>query len=60
MISPLTDVVYGQYARGARIKPVTVNLGSGAQGHWIGNKDAKNVLIWYHGEYYPYPPGHVV
>lgn len=27
----------------------TVDLEHGAKGHWIGDKDALNVLIWYHG-----------
>jgi hypothetical protein len=48
-ISPTTDVMYEQYARSARVTPQTLDLGHGAKGHWIGNKDAQNVLIWYHG-----------
>lgn len=27
----------------------TVDLEHGAKGHWIGDKNALNVLIWYHG-----------
>lgn len=27
----------------------TVPLKDGASGHWIGDKNAKNVLIYYHG-----------
>lgn len=42
--------MYEKYARSIRIAPTTVAFGSnGAKGHWIGNKDAKHVLIWYHG-----------
>ncbi|POR35140.1 Lipase/thioesterase family protein [Tolypocladium paradoxum] len=48
-ISPATDVLYERYARSARVKPETVDLGHGAKGHWIGDKHAQNVLIWYHG-----------
>lgn len=48
---PTTDEVYEQYARTAGIKPQTVDLGNGAKGHWVGDKNAKNVLIWYHGKY---------
>ncbi|KHN97391.1 Alpha/beta hydrolase fold-3 [Metarhizium album ARSEF 1941] len=49
-ISPLTEVVYLQYARSAKVKPETVALGAGgARAHWLGNKEAANVLIWYHG-----------
>ncbi|KAG5984134.1 hypothetical protein E4U55_005933 [Claviceps digitariae] len=49
LILPLTNVVYKQYARSVKMKPDTVDLGNGALGHWLGSKDAKNVLIWYHG-----------
>lgn len=42
--------MYEQYARSARVTPQTVDLGChGAKGHWIGNKNAKHVLVWYHG-----------
>jgi hypothetical protein len=31
-----------------------VELEYGGKGHWIGDKNAKNVLTWYHGKiYYP-------
>ena len=46
----MTDVVYEQYARSARVRPVTVVLGHGAKGHWIGNPNSQTVLIWYHGK----------
>ncbi|KAG5912996.1 hypothetical protein E4U61_007555 [Claviceps capensis] len=55
LILPLTSVVYTQYARSANMKPETVDLGHGAQGHWLGSKNAKNVLIWYHGGGYCLP-----
>ena len=51
-ISPATDVLYEKYARSMRLIPETVDLGNGAKGHWIGDKTAQNVLIWYHGEFY--------
>lgn len=42
--------MYETYARSRRVAPQTVDLGChGAKGHWIGSKDAKHVLIWYHG-----------
>lgn len=50
-ISPPTNKMYLRYARSAHFKPESVPLGNGAQGHWIGDKNAKNVLIWYHGQY---------
>lgn len=51
-ISPPTNKMYLRYARSAHFKPESVPLGNGAQGHWIGDKNAKNVLIWYHGQYF--------
>ncbi|KAM3512730.1 hypothetical protein MY11210_003604 [Beauveria gryllotalpidicola] len=49
LVSPNTDIIYNQYARARNFKPDTVALAHGAQGHWVGNKNATNVLIWYHG-----------
>ncbi|TQW00826.1 hypothetical protein V2A60_001866 [Cordyceps javanica] len=49
LISPNTDIIYKHYARARKFKPDTVALAHGAQGHWVGNKNATNVLIWYHG-----------
>jgi hypothetical protein len=34
-----------------RVPPQNVDLGDGASGHWVGNKNAKNVLIWIHGTF---------
>ncbi|KYK58891.1 hypothetical protein DCS_00018 [Drechmeria coniospora] len=44
--------MYARYARSSRsgIGAVeSVDVGHGAKGHWIGDKNARNVLIWYHG-----------
>ncbi|KAM3517347.1 hypothetical protein NHJ13051_009060 [Beauveria bassiana] len=49
LVSPNTDIIYNQYARARNFKPDTVTLAHGAQGHWVGNKNATNVFIWYHG-----------
>jgi len=48
---PSSDKVYEQYARKARVQAQTVQLENGALGHWIGDRNAKNVMIWYHGEF---------
>lgn len=32
-----------------RLPAETVTLPHGAVGHWFGKKDAKNVLVYYHG-----------
>ncbi|OJJ73584.1 hypothetical protein ASPBRDRAFT_122302 [Aspergillus brasiliensis CBS 101740] len=44
-----TDEVYRQFMAGRGLQPQTVPLNHGAKGHWIGNMNAKNVLIYYHG-----------
>ncbi|KAM3446556.1 hypothetical protein MY3296_009545 [Beauveria thailandica] len=49
LVSPNTDIIYNQYARSRNLQPDTVALAHGAQGHWVGNKNATNVFIWYHG-----------
>ncbi|OAA60824.1 lipase/thioesterase [Cordyceps fumosorosea ARSEF 2679] len=49
VVSPNTDIIYKQYARSRKFEPETVALAHGAQGHWVGNKNATNVLIWFHG-----------
>lgn len=46
---PTTNKIYDQYVRKSRLSPDTVNLGHGALGHWVGDKNAENVLVWYHG-----------
>lgn len=48
---PGTDEVYEQYVRSKGIKPQSVNLMHGAKGHWVGDPNAENVLIWYHGRF---------
>ncbi|PGH06482.1 hypothetical protein GX51_02306 [Blastomyces parvus] len=48
-LNPPTNQVYELFATKRGFKPQTVQLDHGAQGHWIGNKDAKNVLIYFHG-----------
>ncbi|KAF3401630.1 hypothetical protein F1880_010106 [Penicillium rolfsii] len=48
-LSSSTDELYERYARSVRRSPQSVDLESGGKGHWIGDRNAKNVLIWYHG-----------
>ncbi|CRG91329.1 DNA-directed RNA polymerase subunit beta'' [Talaromyces islandicus] len=48
-ISPSTSTEYKMYTWRKGVQNQTVDLGEKATGHWVGNKDAKNVLIWYHG-----------
>jgi hypothetical protein len=45
-----TSDVYTAFMEGGGQAPETVKLAHGAVGHWVGNKNAKNVLTYYHGE----------
>lgn len=49
MNNPTSDT-YAAFMQQKGLQPETVTLKHGAQGHWLGNKDAKNVLIYYHGK----------
>ncbi|KJK65720.1 Ae [Aspergillus parasiticus SU-1] len=49
LASPSTESIYLRYMRSARLTPQSVDLGTGAKGHWLGDKNAKKVLVWYHG-----------
>lgn len=44
-----TDKAYETFAKQKKISPQNVSLNHGAKGHWIGNKDAKKVIVYYHG-----------
>jgi hypothetical protein len=44
-----TTPLYLQFAKDRGFAPETTTLPSGTQAHWIGNKSAKKVLLWYHG-----------
>ncbi|EAU29350.1 conserved hypothetical protein [Aspergillus terreus NIH2624] len=44
-----SNKVYDLYVRKAKKIADTVDLGHGALGHWIGDRKAENVLVWYHG-----------
>ncbi|PGH16525.1 hypothetical protein AJ79_01630 [Helicocarpus griseus UAMH5409] len=49
LIMPPTNKIYERYVKKTRQPVQSVELPHGVQGHWIGDKNAKNVLIWYHG-----------
>ncbi|PYH99657.1 alpha/beta hydrolase fold protein [Aspergillus ellipticus CBS 707.79] len=44
-----TDETYRQFMTEQGLQPDTVPLKYGAKGHWIGNKNAKTVVVYYHG-----------
>jgi hypothetical protein len=44
-----TTPVYLKFCKDHGITPDSITLPSGTQAHWIGNKNAKKVLIYFHG-----------
>lgn len=46
---PSTETVYNQITTSAGSEPETISLPHDALGHWIGNKDARFVLIYFPG-----------
>ncbi|KAG5989080.1 hypothetical protein E4U43_004571 [Claviceps pusilla] len=46
---PNTSVTYQQQAKAMQMTSCVVELPHGARGNWIGDPDAKHVLVWYHG-----------
>lgn len=49
-VLPPSNKIYEQFAKKARVQPQSVELGHGALGHWVGDRNATNVLVWFHGE----------
>ncbi|OKL61993.1 hypothetical protein UA08_02543 [Talaromyces atroroseus] len=45
---PSTITTYKFFIWGHGLKDQSIALGEGATGHWLGNPNAKNVLIWIH------------
>ncbi|GFG12123.1 arylacetamide deacetylase-like 2 [Aspergillus udagawae] len=59
-IAPSTSKAYEQSMTKQGLQAQTVTLKLGARGHWIGNPNAKNVVIYYHGGGFAIgsPPAH--
>ncbi|KAJ4356585.1 uncharacterized protein N0V89_004620 [Didymosphaeria variabile] len=55
-----TTETYLNFCKDNGIAPESVTLSSGTQAHWLGNKNAKRVLLWFHGGGYVVAatPGH--
>ncbi|KAE8144388.1 Alpha/Beta hydrolase protein [Aspergillus avenaceus] len=56
-----TSDVYSTFMKQKNLHPETVPLEHGAQGHWIGNPEAKYVVVYYHGGGFALPgfPNHL-
>lgn len=50
-ILPPTNKIYERHARKTGQVAETVKLEAGGLGHWIGDRNATNVIVWYHGAY---------
>jgi hypothetical protein len=48
-LSPPTETVYLNFARDKNFQPDTDVLPSGVKVHWIGNKSAEKVFLYFHG-----------
>ncbi|EAW13596.1 lipase/thioesterase family protein [Aspergillus clavatus NRRL 1] len=48
-VTPPSNKIYEQYIKKTKRLSQTIELGKGSFGHWIGDANANNVLIWYHG-----------
>jgi hypothetical protein len=46
-----TTAIYQSFANANKFAPESITLPSGTQAHWIGNKNAKKVFLYYHGMY---------
>ena len=44
-----TTPTYLKFAKETGFAPDSITLPSGTQAHWIGNKNAKKVLLFFHG-----------
>lgn len=50
-MSPPTTDVYTSVMQKRGLKPEIVSLPHDTEGFWLGNKNAKNVVIYYHGTF---------
>lgn len=50
--APTADV-YATTMKKHGLQPETVDLPHDAKGLWLGNKNAKKVVVYYHGSYSP-------
>lgn len=51
-LTTTTDKVYNYISRTKQATPKTVDLGSDALGHWVGDSQANNVMFYIHGEWF--------
>lgn len=44
-----TTPIYLKYAKDNNFEPDSIALPLGEQAHWLGNKNAKKTLVYFHG-----------
>lgn len=49
-----TAASYESFTTSRGIETKTVKWGETGEGHWVGNQDASNVLVWFHGRLNPH------
>ncbi|APA08230.1 hypothetical protein SS1G_00057 [Sclerotinia sclerotiorum 1980 UF-70] len=54
-MNPNTDHAYESVCKQRGVKPMSETLEDGTQAHWIGKKDAKKILLNFHGGGYVLP-----
>ena len=52
-LSPSTDDGYRRFCSAVGLTPDTVTLDDGTRGHWIGDRSAEKVLVFFHGKHRP-------
>jgi hypothetical protein len=50
-VLPGSTKIYNRFVKAFGYKAESVELSHGATGHWVGDPNATNVVIWCHGEY---------
>ncbi|KAI9923852.1 hypothetical protein MW887_008334, partial [Aspergillus wentii] len=54
-LNSTSNECYESFMKKKRLQPESIPLNHGATGHWIGNKDAKDVVVYYHGGAFALP-----
>jgi len=52
-VNPTTEQLYLDASKSKDVEPQIVNLPSGANAFWIGDKNTREVIIYYHGTLSP-------
>ncbi|KAK4506872.1 hypothetical protein PRZ48_000605 [Zasmidium cellare] len=55
LLPPSTEAIYLEFAKKQGFQPDTDVLDSGMKVHWLGNKSAEKVLVFFHGGGYALP-----